>query len=274
MASTAQLIGVLDQKPPVDEKSAIGAVIERWIYFGMSVWFAAIVLAGFVPDSLDKIAAVEAGQRPPFPLILHAHAVLMGSFLALLMAQTGLAATGNLRSHRRLGMVAFLLVPAMIAVGLILVPTQFQEVYHNWQAAVGSERAKLSATLARRENILLIQLRTAILFPLFMTIALAARQRDGGLHKRMMILATSTVLMAGINRITWLPTTFPKNLHAPESYVLLAIAPMFIWDVVRQGKVHRAYLVWAAFALPSAVVVNYLWDNPGWHVVARQLLTT
>ena len=60
-------------------------LIDRWIYVFTAASFIGIVLAGFVPDSLGKVAAIQAGQRPPFPLILHVHAVLMGSFLLLLL---------------------------------------------------------------------------------------------------------------------------------------------------------------------------------------------
>src|SRR5690349_13421565 len=78
-------------------------VIDRWIYVFMAAFFVAIVFAGFIPDSVVKVAAVEAGKRPPFPLILHVHAVLMGSFLLLLLAQTILVATGRRKGHMQLG---------------------------------------------------------------------------------------------------------------------------------------------------------------------------
>jgi hypothetical protein len=45
--------------------------LDRWIFVFMAAWFIAIVLTGFIPDSLEKIAAVKAGERPPFPLVLH-----------------------------------------------------------------------------------------------------------------------------------------------------------------------------------------------------------
>ena len=42
---------------------ALTAFIDRWIYVFMAVMLIALVLIGFVPDSLQIIAAVEAGQR-------------------------------------------------------------------------------------------------------------------------------------------------------------------------------------------------------------------
>ena len=79
--------------------------IDRWIFVFMAAWFIAIVLAGFIPDSIMKVGMVQAGARPPFPIVLHMHAVLMGSFLLLLLAQTVLMATGRRALHMRLGIV-------------------------------------------------------------------------------------------------------------------------------------------------------------------------
>src|SRR6476469_8077769 len=84
-----------EELPDVLSGTPRAHAIDRWIYVFMAAWFIAIVLTGFIPDSLNKIAAVQAGQRPPLPLVMHAHAVLMGSFLLLLLAQTTLVATGR-----------------------------------------------------------------------------------------------------------------------------------------------------------------------------------
>ena len=246
--------------------------LDRWIYVVTAVSFIAIVLAGFVPSSLGKIAAVQAGERPPFPLVLHMHAVLMGSFLLLLLAQTTLVATGRCEYHRRLGLAAMVLVPALVAVGFVLVPTNYHSVWNAAQAAPVEAAAQLRQVLLRLENIMLLQLRIGILFPLLVLIALRARGREAGLHKRMMILATAMALPAGIDRIPWLPHTLPSSPLSPDLYTLLAVSPMLVWDILRNRTVHRAYWIWLAVSLPFTVAVHGLWDTPWWHVTARQLM--
>ena len=119
---------------------------------------------------------------------------------------------------------------------------------------------------------MLLQLRIGILFPMFLFIGLRARGREAGLHKRMMILATALALPAGIDRIPWLPTTMPGSPLAPDLYTLLAVSPMFLWDVVRNQSVHKAYWIWLAVGLPFAVAVHGLWDTAWWHSTARQLM--
>ena len=57
--------------------------VDRWIFVGMAAWFIFVVLVGFIPDAIGKVQAVQAGLRPPFPIVLHMHAVAMGAFLLL-----------------------------------------------------------------------------------------------------------------------------------------------------------------------------------------------
>jgi hypothetical protein len=112
-----------DVRPDILSGTPRAHAVDRWIYVFTAASFIAITLAGFVPSSLAKIAAVQAGERPPFPAIMHVHAVLMGSFLLLLLAQTTLVATGRCDLHRRLGLVAMVLAPALVVAGFILAPT-------------------------------------------------------------------------------------------------------------------------------------------------------
>lgn len=272
MATVA--VPLAEKRRPVDVLSGTprAHAIDRWIYVFTAASFIAVVLTGFIPDSLGKIAAVQAGERPPFPLVLHFHAVLMGSFLLLLLTQTILVATGRCAQHRRLGLAAIVLAPALVIAGLILVPTNYHMLWDAAQSPVPAVREKFQGALNVWENIMLLQLRIGILFPLFLAIGLNVRGRDAGLHKRMMILATALPLPAAFDRITWLPSTMPVTPVSPDLYVLLAVAPMFFWDVIRNRRIHQAYWIWIAVNLPFAIAVHILWDTPTWHETARGLM--
>lgn len=252
--------------------SPIASAIDRWIYVYMAASFVVITLTGFIPDSIAKIAAVNAGERPPFPLALHFHAVLMGSFLLLVLAQTSLAAMGRFDLHRRLGPVAILLAPALVIVGLILVPTIYHQVWNAAQNAPPGTKDKLQQAVLARDNIMLLQLRVGLLFPTFIFVGLRARTVDAGLHKRMMILATIVPLGAAFARIHWLPTTFPTSPLSSDIYLLLVSAPMFAWDLVRTRKVHRAYLIWIGFSLVASVPLYAAWGSSWWHALAPRLM--
>jgi hypothetical protein len=247
--------------------------IDRWIFVFMALWFIALVLTGFIPDSIMKIGLVRTGQRPPFPLVMHMHAVLMGSFLLLLLAQTWLMATGRRQYHMQLGMAAFVLAPALVIVGFILAPTMYYQTRDLLQTAPpGALREKLQKGLLVSENIKLVQIYAGVLFSIFLAVGLRARKTDPSLHKRMMILATAMPLPAGIDRIQWIPSSLPGSPLTPILYTMVAVSPMFAWDVIRNRRVHRAYLIWLGLFLPVAAVVISLWDTPWWHATARAML--
>jgi hypothetical protein len=272
MATIAEKLSGRTQRPDLLSGTPRAHPVDRWIYAFMAAWFIAIVLVGFVPDSLEKIAAVRAGTRPPFPLVLHVHAVLMGSFLLLLLAQTVLVARGRTDLHRRVGRVAVILVPALIVAGIVLAATNYHAAWNAAQSGPADLRAAMTARLPVLDNILLLQIRAGLFFALFILLGLRARGRDAGFHKRMMILATVLPLGAAINRMDWLPSTIPASALAQDMWVLLAVAPLFVWDVVRNRTLHRAWWIWLpAFAVASAAV-NLLWNTPAWHATARGIM--
>ena len=217
------------------------AFVDRWIYVITVSLFMLLVLLGFVPDSLTKIAAVNAGERPPFPIVMHVHAVLMGTFMVLLWTQTVLMATGRGALHRQLGIASFIVAPAMVAAGFLLATTMYVFGWNALLAAPASMHDEMVQQMQGRDNILLVQLRIGILFSVFLLIGLRARRGNFGLHKRMMILAT-------------------------------AMAPMFAWDVYRNRRVHRAYLLWIAINLPFAIALHSLWGTQWWHAMAPRLM--
>lgn len=259
---------------PVDTLSGTPRAhpIDRWIYVFTAASFIVIVLTGFIPDSLAKVAAVQAGTRPPFPLILHLHAVLMASFLLLLFGQTWLMATGRCDLHKRLGVVSMVVAPALVIVGFVLVPTMYHQFWNAAQGAPPAVREQINARLSVAENIMLLQIRIGLLFALFIGIAVWARKRDAGLHKRMMFLGTAMALPAGLDRIPWLYSSLPASPVTPDVYMILALSPMIAWDLIRNRRVHHAYWIWLAILVPASIAVHSLWDTPGWHATARQLL--
>jgi hypothetical protein len=268
-AGTQNFVG-----PRVDALSGTprAHAIDRWIFVFMAAWFIAIVLAGFIPDSLMKMAAVEAGERPPFPLVLHLHAVLMGTFMLLLLAQSWLMATGKSAQHMRLGMAAMVVAPALVIVGFVLAPTMYHMLWDGAQAAPPGKQEEMQFALGIWENILLLQIRIGILFSFFIAVALMARGQNAGMHKRMMFLGTAMALPAGIDRIPWLVHSMPASPLSVDLYTLAAISPMLVWDLVRNRGVHRAYWVCLAAYLPFAVAVHALWDTAWWHAMARQIM--
>ena len=246
--------------------------LDRWIFVVTAASYIVIVLIGFIPDSLMKIEMVKAGLRAPFPPILHAHAVLMGSYLLFLLAQTWLVATGRTARHRAVGPVGGLLAVALVIVGVILAPTMYHQVSDALPAAPPQARPQLQALLLRLDNILLLQIQAGLLFSLYVVLGLRARNGDSGFHKRMMVIAPAMALGAAYARMTWLPHSIPASPVSIYAYQILSVAPLFLWDVLRNRRVHRAYWVLIATYLPVMMVSYALWDTPSWHATARSIM--
>jgi hypothetical protein len=246
--------------------------LDRWIFVGMAAWFIILALAGFIPDSIVKVEMVKAGLRPPFPLVLHMHAVLMGSFLLFLLSQTWLVANGRAELHRRVGPIGGLLAIALVIVGFILAPTMYHQVAGGLAVAPPEARGQMRQLLSGLDNILFLQIQAGTLFALFIALGLSQRARDPGFHKRLMIFAPAMVMGAAFARMPFLPHTIPDSPVSILAYQWLALAPLFVWDILRNRRVHRAYYVLVALYLPFNVLAITLWDTPWWHATAQRIM--
>ena len=272
MATIAGKFGTSEARADALSGTPRAHAIDRWIFVFMAAWYIAIVLTGFIPDSIMKVGMVKAGARPPFPIVLHMHAVLMGSFLLILLAQTWLMATGRKAMHMQLGILGMAVGGLLIVVGFILAPTMYHQTWHGLQVAPPAVQGKLRDLLSLQENILLLQGRIGIVFPVLLAIGLKARGANAGMHKRMMILAPGIAIEAGIARIGWLPTTMPASPIAMDFYLLLAASPMIVWDIVRNRRVHEAYWIAAAIIVPVTIFIEFAWDTPWWHHAAKVIM--
>ena len=248
------------------------AFVDRWIYVFMAALFIATVFAGFIPDSIAKMGAVAAGKRPPFPVILHVHAVLMGSWLLLLFAQAALMATGRSGLHKQLGLTSMVLAPALILVGFLLIPAMDGQVIEGIRHGPPPVAGELRKILPIVLDIMAIQIRVGVVFAVLIVIGLIARRTDPGVHKRLMFLATSAALPAATDRIAWLPTTMPGSPLTVDLWPLVVIAPMFLWDLYRQRGIHRAYWIWFAASLVPAIAMHLAWGSAWWHKTALTIL--
>jgi hypothetical protein len=256
MATVAEPL--IDSGLPAHQPNPAARAIDRWIYVFMAGWFIVIALAGFIPDALTNATAIKAGQAQPYTSIMPLHAGLMVAWLALLLGQTILMATGKGTRHQWLGKIAFALVPAMVITMLIAIPASYRAGWHFAQSAPPHIRDAQFNFLNHSSGALLGPLQGALSFPVFVFLALRARRTNPALHKRMIILATAAVLPAALVRMTWLPT-FP---FAFSIYLFAALSPMILWDVIRTKSVPPAYLIWLAIWVPVEVAVFILGGQP------------
>ncbi len=243
----------------------IGVIADRWIYVFMAGLFVTTALTGFVPDSFLRLAAIEAGERPPFATVVHVHAVVMGSWLLLLLAQSYLVATGRRALHRQLGIASLVLV---IAVPITMIAI----VVDGWEALLSLTQVPPNRVQAL-SNTLLLQIRGIVLFSVFATWALLVRKSDPDSHRRLWLLAATAVISAAIARITWLPRSQPASPLTLHAFPLLLLTPALIVDIVRRGRVHRTYVIGLLLLVSAFTTTHVLWSEESWRAFAVRMIS-
>lgn len=165
--------------------------------------------------------------------------------------------------------MAVLLAPAMVVAMIAIVKS-------SWSLVAALSPELLTPNEMRRinfrSNILLEQVRMTILFAVFVSWAFLSRRRDTETHKRLMVLATVIPLPAAIDRIAWLPGTMAQGPLNMPLYTLLLLLPVLIYDIMRHGRMHRAYVIGILLNLPFVIISYFLWGSPWWFEVAPRLM--
>lgn len=239
-------------------------LVDRWIFVATALLIIAVVLTGFIPSSLTLLERVSSGTRGPISATLHLHAIFMGSWLLLLAIQAGLMANRRAWLHMRLGIVALLLVPAMVITGALLVPQSMAQVSERIAAMPPAPADELSFLLPMLNNIMLVQLSTAIVFPLLVGLGLYFRRRRPETHKRLMVFATATPLAAATDRLEFLPSTLPDNPATMLIYPLLVLLPLLAWDLSKGRKLDLAWKILAVVVVIRWLPVWLIWDSEWW----------
>ena len=225
-----------------------GASSERLFYSGMAWLFVVVAVGGFAPRSL----AILNGTMAMPPLVVHLHAAVMASWVSLLAVQATLSLAGRMDLHRRVGLASLFVAP-LVLIMLITITIARQN------AAFGTPAGPIV------NNILWVQIRSIWMFPIFFVWALRTRRTDPQMHMRMMLLATLSLLDAGIARMTWLPyNQFPISYLSIHLYLLLLLVPPLLYDLIRFKRIHRAWVWGLALMLPWVVATQFVWGSEWW----------
>lgn len=181
---------------------------------------AGVIIAGF---SLNL-----AMDRSSFalPLAFHVHGLIFMGWLALTLAQVVTISTGNTALHRQLGRLAWIWIPAMIAAGAVII--------------LVSVRGTGGPFFFAQNEFLISNLAGLLVFGVLTLGALRAR-RYSGWHRRLMLVAMSTLTGPGLGRL------LPMPLFIPYAWPV-AVAASFVFGVIAMvvdrranGRIHPAY---------------------------------
>ena len=84
-------------------------------YIGLTLFLIATVVTGFWPSYFGTFLRGGVAR----PLVMHVHGAVFTGWMALLFLQVGLAATGRVRTHRRVGTFGIWYGAAVLIMGCI-----------------------------------------------------------------------------------------------------------------------------------------------------------
>jgi hypothetical protein len=257
--------------PPPRLREAIASPFTRahaWDHAFFLLMVACLwvgILMGFVPEILRRAAE----HRPPFPWIVHVHAVVFVGFMCLLTAQVLLVSAGKVGLHRKLGIAGACLWAVMIVLGLATAVTVHR-------AAFGTPQSDPS--------FIAIQILGMLTFAVVGGAALALRKTPAA-HKRLMLLAVIFIADAGFARwwadgLHRLLGTGPFPLadgfwsNWAELYLsnLLLVLALGSYDLLTRRRLHPAFAWGASFGLSMELVAVWLYGSAWWKPVATALI--
>jgi hypothetical protein len=224
---------------------------QRRFYLTAALFAAAVVFAGFAPTFYLK----SLFGTPELSTLKLVHGAVFSGWIMLFVTQTWLVARDRRDLHRRVGTAGALLVVVMSIVGYLL--------------AVDSGRRGFSPD----SHVTPLSFMAIPLFDLGVFVALVVGalllRRRSDWHKRLMLLATLSLLPPAIARIA---IQFPPAPVLPIAFggtALIVLGAMII-DSLAHRRLHPAMLCGGLFviiSLPARILIagTQAWqDFAGW----------
>jgi hypothetical protein len=215
---------------------------DDFFFTTASVMILIIVFIGFAPSYFLR-GAIFA--RLPSPLV-HLHAVVFTSWIVLFVVQSSLVSAGNVRLHRKLGILGAVIAGLMVILGVV---TPFGTLRRH--AVLPSFFTPAAFLIGNAFGILV--------FGAFVAVAIWQRN-NRPVHKRLMLIANAMLMSPAISRITPIMTHYPFLAGAiPLAFVVA----LFVFDLVTRRRplavtVIGGFLLWASDPVSDVIIATPL----------------
>ncbi len=200
---------------------------DRWFYTGMMLAMTLTVFAGFAPSFYLRRAGFDG---PPLTLFVLFHGALMTVWMLGSILQTSLIAARNSELHRTFGWIFTALAVLIIVTGP--------------QVGIAAIKRGAVPPGLTAEQFLVLPFAGALMFAIF--VALGVVQRNNAqAHKRLMLLATISILDAAVARMPGMLDAGPLVFFALSDLFIVAGC---VYDFVSRGRVHRVW-IYGGFAI-------------------------
>jgi hypothetical protein len=223
-----------------------------------------VALGGFAPTYWMQLAPGTFIGTP----LLHLHAALFSAWPLYLLVQATLVSRGRVGSHRAWGLFGISLATAMVFVGFAVA-----------NDVLATRLAAGYGDAARAFHIAAISLITLFGGFVFAAIVYVSRPE---VHKRLMLLATASMLAPAIARVVFAlkvgigpgirpglgPPRTVEGVLLPALIADALILAGVLYDMRTRGRPHPAYLVGGAIVLAVQILRVPLSTSPSWFAIA------
>ena len=231
---------------------ALRGGVDRRLYAWAAGVTVLIALGGFARTYYLKVAF----GTPPLSNLLHLHGVLMTFWVVLFVTQTRLIASQRTDLHRRLGILGAALAVLIVAVGI---PT-----------AIEAARRGITTPGMSPLVFLAVPLGAVLVFAILVAVGIMYRRRSDT-HKRLMLLATLSILTPAIARIPW------ETFRAGGPLLFLGLTDLCVlafvaYDTVKNRRLHPAFGWGTLFLVVSQPLRILIAHTAAWNEFARWLV--
>lgn len=236
-------------------KAPTRAVSRDPFFAAISAVILALVLSGFAPTLYLR----PVFKPVPIPGYLYLHGIVLTSWFVWFFMQSLLIQSRRTALHRRLGVVGAVIAVAVPFAGLLATSGVVGRVVAegidlNGDASVFGIGVS-GPVVTFLANVIWSNLGSAVTFAVLGWAGLLLRRRTAA-HKRLMLIATVSVLGPALARLARLP--FFGGEQGPFTLIVLLalLAAVVVHDIVTMRKLHPATAAGISFAIAVSVVFN------------------
>lgn len=198
---------------------------EHRFFGGIALVILVSVLFGFARSFYLKPFLFPDFPAPPEPIFI-IHGIAFTAWVVLLLAQTKLVATGNVKLHRTVGSFGAVLACVLVVLGVFV-------------ALVAARRpGGFVGIPVPPLQFLVVPLSAIALFAFFVALAVVFR-RNGQAHKRLMVLGSLQMVTPAVARWPGIAPFGPPAFFGITDLFVIALA---IFDFRTRRRLHPATL--------------------------------
>ncbi len=224
---------------------------DRVFFSVMPFVMMAMVLYGFARTYF--LAGMVAAPLPN--KLIHIHGAVFTSWMILLIVQTALVSTKNVKIHMKLGLFGFGLAVAMVVLGSL--------------AAVNAMRRGSGPLGLDPLTFFVIPVSGMLLFGTLVFFAYKLR-RNAEAHKRLILIATMALMDAAVGR--WPIRVLQQHPPMQDLVILALLLTVVFFDLYNLHRVSKYTLRGVLFVVVVHAVRVPLGHTAAWHAMARHLL--